>query len=110
ERARRMPEEKTLLCRDPHLLFAGRLCLGSQSTMMVKPTCVMQCILEAKGLVDRAGEFKHLAVELQRLVRKTEVPQGQRQIATVSYAGILAYQRSPKRGALAVVKIGDGSR
>src|ERR1700731_339181 len=38
------------------------------------------------------------------------MPQGQRQIATVSNAGILADQRSPKRGALAVVKLGDGPR
>src|ERR1700730_4904363 len=41
ERTRRVPEKKTLLRRNPHFLFAGRMRLDSESTMMVEPTGVM---------------------------------------------------------------------
>ena len=110
ERARCVPKKKPLFRRDPNLLVAGRLRRNPQSAMLVEPSRVMQCVFQTEGLIDGTRELEHLVVELQRFVRKTEVPQGQRQITAVSDAGILAHEPGPERRALAVVELGDRPR
>ena len=105
-----MPEKKPLLRCDPDLLVAGRLRLLSQPAMLAEPTRVMQCVFEAERLVDLAGKLNHFAVEFERLIRKTEVPQSQRQIAAMSDAGILAQVSGPEGRALAIVELGDRAR
>ena len=77
KRAGRVPKTKPLLRRDLHLFLAGRLRLRAEPAMLIEPTRVMQCVFEAERVVDGAREFERLAVKLQRLVRKTEVPQCQ---------------------------------
>ena len=56
------------------------------------------------------GKLDRFAVEFERLIRKTEVPQSQRQIAAMSDAGILAQVSGPERCALAIVELGDRAR
>jgi hypothetical protein len=66
-----VPEKKSLFGRDPNLLFAGRLCLRSQPTMLEKPTGMMQGIFQTERLVNGARQGQHLIVDLPCLVRKT---------------------------------------
>ena len=110
KRARCVPEKKPLfvairICSSP-----AAVAFDPQSAMLVEPTRVMQCVFEAEGVVDAACELDHLVIEFERLVRKTEVPQGQRQITAMSDAGILAHESGPKRRALAVVELGNRPR
>ena len=74
--------------------------------MLVEPAGVMQCVFEAEGMVDARVRARGFAIEFERPVRKAEVPQGQREIAAMRDAGILARCVGPKRGALAVVELG----
>ena len=43
--------------------------------------------------------------EVERLIREAKVPQRQRQVATMSDAGIFAYELDPERRACAVVEV-----
>ena len=108
--ARGVPEKKPLFRRDSHLLLGRRLRPHPESTMVEEPGRVMQRIFKAEGMLDSTRELEHLVVDPQRLVRKTEVPQGQRQIASMRHAGVLAHERGPERRALPIVEVGDRLR
>src|SRR5215469_4741639 len=97
------PEIEPLLRGDANLLVPGRMCLDPKPAMLIKPARMMQRVFEAEGVVDCACELHHLAVELQRPVRETKMPQGQRQITAMRDAGILAHEPCPERRARAIV-------
>jgi hypothetical protein len=59
---------------------------------------------QAEGLIDGTRKLQHLVIDLQRLLRKTEIPTRQREIAPMSDAGVFAYDRRPKLVARAIVK------
>jgi hypothetical protein len=70
----------------------------------------MQRIGEAEWMLDRARELKHLAVHLERLFGKTEVPQGQSEIAAMRHSGMLADPDAHMRRPLPVIVIALKSR
>ena len=54
-------------------------------------------------MANRSRQLARLAIDLQSLVRKAKVPQGEREIAPVGNAGIVAGIGGPGFRALAVV-------
>ena len=110
ERARGVPERKTLFGRDCDLFLGGRLDLGPEPAKLVEPGRVVQGIGQAERVADLAGQLTHLPIGLQGLVRVAQVPQGHRQIAAVGDAGVVARVGGPELGALPVVVLGDRRR
>ncbi len=58
---------------------------------------------EAERVANRSRQLAHLASKLEGLVRVAEVPQGQREVATVGHAGVVPGISGPELRALAVV-------
>src|SRR6476620_2470081 len=84
----RVEQRKPLIRREAYLLSARRKGIRRQAKILIEPACVMQRIGEAERMLDRARELKHLAVHLERLFGKTEVPQGQGEIAAMRHTGM----------------------
>ena len=61
---------------------------------------------ESERVTERPGQLDRFPIELQGLVRMTEVPAGDRQIAALSDAGVFAGDGHPGAGAIAVVIVG----
>src|SRR5215472_9111013 len=102
-----MPEAKPLLRCDPNLLVTGLLHPHPKPAMLVEPTRVMQSVFEAEGVINGACELEHRGVQFERLVWEAKVPQGQRQEASMSDAGILAHELDPERRTCTVVEVGE---
>ena len=105
-----MPEDKPLLRRDSHLLCGSRMRSRPDPAMLEEPSRVMQRVFQAKGVLDGTRELEHLVVDPQRLFRKTEVPEGQRQIASMRNTAVLAHELGPERRALPIIEFGDRLR
>ncbi len=102
-----MPEGKTLIRRDPYLFLTGRFGFRAEPAELMQPAGVMQGIFETERMIDLPRQRERLAAELQSTVGIAEVPQGERQITTVSDAGIFANQRGPVGGSRAVIVFRD---
>ena len=63
---------------------------------MVQPARVVLGVGKAEGVADRAGELSRLLAHPQGLLRISQLPQGQRQIAAMRYSGIFADTRRPQ--------------
>src|SRR5262245_12750462 len=60
-------------------------------------------IRQAEWMRELARQVKCLLAEAQSLIRKPEVPQGQEQIATVGYCGVLPGEAGPTAALLRIV-------
>src|ERR1700761_6071899 len=78
--------------------------------MLEEPSRVMQRVFKAEGLADGTRELEHLLVDVQRLVRKTKMPHGERQITAVRDPSILTHQCGPESRPLAIVELSQGPR
>ena len=99
---------ETLFGRGLYSLFACRLGFGGKSELMVKPARVVLGIGEAEGVLDRAGELERFLAHPLRLLRISQLPKGQRQIAAMRYPGILPDVRRPQSRAFTIVVVRKG--
>src|ERR1700722_2784702 len=103
-----MPEWKSLFGGDGDLFLGRRGDLGAEPAELVQAGRKVHRMREAECVADRARQLTSFARYLAGLVGVAKVPQGQPEIATVSYAGIVACIRGPEMGACPVVVIGEG--
>src|SRR5262249_14636976 len=89
KRAQRVPELKPLFGPDGGLFLGRRLDLGPEPAVMVEISRKVHGMAEAKRVADRSGQLARLAINLKGLVRVAKVPQDQREIASVGYAGVV---------------------
>src|SRR5688500_13578741 len=65
----------------------------------------MLCVGEAKWMPNRSSQLARLAVYLESLIWIAQMPQNQRQIATVSYPGVLAHPCYPRACQLLIIVV-----
>ena len=103
KRAQRVPERKALFGRESPLPRRRRLDLGSEPAVVVKKRREVHGMAKAERVADGSPQLTHLANKLEGLIRVAEMPQGQREVATVSHAGVVPGIGGPELRALAVV-------
>src|SRR5436190_1899116 len=104
QRGQCLPELEALICPDGHLCLGCRLHVGSEPAIMTEKGRKVRGMPEAVRMADRARKFARLAIELCCLVRVAKVPQVEREVATVSNAGVVAGIGAPELCLLAVVE------
>src|SRR5205807_885384 len=103
ERAQRAPELKPVFGPNCQLFLGRRPDLGSEPAVMAEKRSEVHGMAEAERVADRSSQLLRLAINLQGLVRVAKVPQGQREIATVRHARVMARMGGPEPGTLTVV-------
>src|SRR5262249_16911673 len=101
--AQRMPERKALLSPNCELFLGCLQHTVPQPAVLMEERSEVDGMSKAEGVADFASQFAHLAINFEGLVRVTEVPQRQGEIATMSHTGIVPSVGRPELRLLKVL-------
>ena len=107
ERAQCMPERKALFFPECHFFLRRLQHPGSEPAVAVEESPEVQSMAEAEWVADHSSQLARLAIELERLVRVTKVPQGQGEVAAVGHARVVTGIGSPELRLFAVLIAGQ---